>query len=53
MDFKTTETWGATKPEGRDWGENSALEIGGPLAEGELRSVFMKRLPKIPLLNAP
>lgn len=46
LDLKTTEKWGVTKPEDRDWGENSALEIAGPLAVGELRTVFMKRLPK-------
>jgi hypothetical protein len=46
IDFTAPETWGGTPPEDRDWGENSALEIGGPLAVGELRQVSMKRLPK-------
>jgi hypothetical protein len=46
IDFRITETWGAKKGEGRDWGEKSALEIGGPLPEGEMRTVVMKRLPK-------
>lgn len=43
MDFKITERWGATKPEGRNWGENNALELGGPLPSGSLRSVIMRR----------
>ena len=46
LDFKITETWGATKAEGRDWGESAALELGGPVPEGTMRSVIMKRLPK-------
>jgi len=46
IDFEITKRWGPTKPADRDWGENSALEIGGPVAEGVLRTVIMKRPPK-------
>ncbi|KAK1757817.1 hypothetical protein QBC47DRAFT_165683 [Echria macrotheca] len=50
LDFKVTETWGAIKEEGRNWGENNAVEIGGPLAPGCLRTVVMRR-PARPLPN--
>ncbi|KAK0656915.1 hypothetical protein B0T16DRAFT_48970 [Cercophora newfieldiana] len=43
VDSSFTERWGVTKPEGHNWGENSALEVGGPVAEGSMRSVIMKR----------
>ncbi|KAK4208403.1 hypothetical protein QBC37DRAFT_325810 [Rhypophila decipiens] len=49
VDFKVTERWGVTRPEDRDWGENCAVDLGGPLGVGELRSVFMKRVPLGPL----
>ncbi|KAK4451414.1 puromycin N-acetyltransferase [Podospora aff. communis PSN243] len=45
IDFKVTETWGAKKAEGWNWGEKCALELGGPLPEGEMRTVIMKRVP--------
>ncbi len=46
LDFKATETWGFVNTEKRNWGENGGLELGGPLAEGSIRAVVMKRTPK-------
>lgn len=46
MDFKVTERWGVVNDESRNWGENNALELGGPLAVGSHRSVIMRRAPK-------
>lgn len=47
MDFDMTGKWGAVKEEGRNWGEQNAFELGGPLPTGLMRSVIMKRKPGI------
>lgn len=46
MDFKITERWGVTKPEDQNWGANLAVDIAGPLPEGQMRIVIMKRPPQ-------
>ncbi|KAK4193216.1 hypothetical protein QBC35DRAFT_99517 [Podospora australis] len=43
VDLKVTERWGKTKSAGRYWGENNAVEIAGPVPEGVMRSVIMRR----------
>ncbi|KAK5651509.1 hypothetical protein OQA88_11963 [Cercophora sp. LCS_1] len=45
LDFDMAGRWGAVKAEGRNWGESNALELGGPLPEGSMRTVIMKRTP--------
>lgn len=43
LDMKVKETWGVTKEEGRYWGENNAVALAGPVPEGVMRSVIMRR----------
>ncbi|KAK3335942.1 hypothetical protein B0T19DRAFT_436759 [Cercophora scortea] len=43
LDLPVTELYGAVKTNDRKWGEDSAVELAGPLAPGTYRSAIMKR----------
>ncbi|KAK3694511.1 N-acetyltransferase-like protein [Podospora appendiculata] len=43
LDLKITELWGVVKTNDRKWGEDSAVELAGPLPAGTYRSAIMKR----------
>jgi hypothetical protein len=47
VDIRITELWGVTNTDGANWGENNALAVGGPVAQGCYRNVIMRRPPKL------
>jgi len=46
LDLKVTEVWGRANTDGSNWGANNAIPLAGPISEGVLRSVIMRRPPK-------
>ncbi|KAL8376009.1 hypothetical protein RB595_007221 [Gaeumannomyces hyphopodioides] len=46
QDLEITRRWGKAQAAGENWGQENAVEVCGPLAEGCYRTVFMRRPPK-------
>jgi hypothetical protein len=42
-ELEIAKLYGAVKEPGRSWGETSAVEFAGPLAEGVFRTAIMRR----------
>lgn len=43
LDIDVTGDWGVSNSRGENWGEKNAVALAGPVREGVMRSVIMRR----------